>query len=106
MLYHGKCLMFNKEISKKIGNFSEEYKTNYYDIDFCLKNRKAGKLILFNPYVKLEFIDKDKKEIILDEDKNIFNNKWSERLNKQDEYFNVHLETFVKEQNCPLWDIS
>ena len=101
----GKCLLFKKKNAEEIGNFSEEYKNNYYDIDFCLKNRKQGKLVLFNPYVKFELIDKDIENTISDEDKNLFNSKWNERLNKQDEYFNINLKTFVYEQKSPFWDI-
>ena len=85
----GNCILFkNDECLKKIGYFSEEYKDSFYDIDFCLKVRNSGKLIIFNPYIKLEFIEKKYNLIESLEDKNIFIEKC------------VSLGTFPKGTKC------
>lgn len=88
----GNCFLFKKSLIDNIGYFSEEYKDSFYDIDFCLKTRNCGKLIVFNPYIKLEFIEKNDNLKTNSEDKKIFMQKWNEKLSK-DEYFNINFDT-------------
>ena len=88
----GNCFLFKKSLIDNIGYFSEEYKDSFYDIDFCLKTRNCGKLIVFNPYIKLEFIEKNDNLEDSSEDKKIFIEKWNEKLRK-DEYFNINFDT-------------
>ena len=88
----GNCFLFKKSLIDNIGYFSEEYKDSFYDIDFCLKTRNCGKLIVFNPYIKLEFIEKNDNLKTNSEDKKIFMEKWNEKLSK-DEYFNINFDT-------------
>lgn len=88
----GNCFLFKKSLIDNIGYFSEEYKDSFYDIDFCLRTRNCGKLIVFNPYIKLEFIEKNDNLKTNSEDKKIFMEKWNEKLSK-DEYFNINFDT-------------
>ena len=92
----GNCFLFKKSLLSKIGYFSEEYKESFYDIDFCLKNRNYGELIVFNPYINLEYIDKsniiEEKLKENENDRRIFIEKWNDKLSK-DEYFNINFDT-------------
>ena len=47
---------------------------------------------MFNPYIKLEFIEKNDNLEDSSEDKKIFIEKWNEKLRK-DEYFNINFDT-------------
>ena len=88
----GKCFLIKTNILNQIGNFSDEYKNDFYDTDICLKCRNLGKLVVFNPYVIFEYIDKSIDEKSNLQDKNTFINKWNDRLD-YDEYYNINFNT-------------
>ncbi len=54
MAITGACLATRKNIWMSLGGFDEKnLKVAYNDVDFCLKAREAGLLVLFEPKVKL-----------------------------------------------------
>lgn len=61
----GACLMTSRSLYDYVGGFDESLATNYNDVDFCLKIRKANKQVLFNPFVELyhfEGMSREKEE--------------------------------------------
>lgn len=91
------CLMVRKELFTAVDGLDENYGVAFNDIDFCMKIRELGKLVVFNPYVELyhhesksrgledtpEKIKRFKNEMYL------FKKKWGMWL--QDPYYNVNL---------------
>ena len=47
------CLLMKKEVFEQTGGFTEELAVAFNDVDLCLKVRKNGYLIVYDPYVKL-----------------------------------------------------
>ena len=47
------CMMMKKQAFLDAGCFTEELAVAFNDIDLCLKTKKAGYLIVYNPYVQL-----------------------------------------------------
>ena len=47
------CMMVKKSVFEEVGGFEEELKVAFNDIDFCLKIREKGHLIVYDPYVEL-----------------------------------------------------
>ena len=47
------CMMVKKSVFEEVGGFEEELKVAFNDIDFCLKIRDKGHLIVYDPYVEL-----------------------------------------------------
>ena len=47
------CMMVKKSAFDAVGGLSEELAVAFNDIDFCMKLRKAGYLIVYNPYAEL-----------------------------------------------------
>ncbi len=47
------CMMVKKSVFEEAGGFEEELKVAFNDIDFCLKIREKGHLIVYDPYVEL-----------------------------------------------------
>ena len=87
----GRCIMFRKEFLKEL---SFEYNKDFWDIDLCLKLRKENYKIVFNPYVEIEYMG---SEDFNEDDRKIFLNKWSKRLEICDEYYNKNLSL---DTNC------
>ncbi len=95
----GSCLMVRKSVWEEVGGFEEKLPLNYNDVDFCLKIRKAGKLIVWTPYAELyhnEFgtrgrYKSSEESIKAKEEIAYFKNKWEKELESGDPYYNPNL---------------
>ena len=47
------CFMVKKEAFEKVGGFEEKLAVAFNDVDFCLKVRHAGNLVVYDPYAEL-----------------------------------------------------
>lgn len=47
------CMLVKKSVFEEVGGLEEEIKVAFNDVDFCLKIRRAGYLIVYNPYAEL-----------------------------------------------------
>ena len=93
------CMMTKKSIYEDVGYMNEDFAVAFNDIDFCLKIRQSGKLIIYNPFV--EFIHYESKTRGNDNDPdkierfqreiNLFLETWREKLESGDEYYNKNL---------------
>jgi GT2 family glycosyltransferase len=91
--------MTRREIYEEVGYMNEKLAVAFNDIDFCLKIRQAGYLIIYNPYVEiLHYESKSRGEENTPEkvkrfnnEINIFKKDWQKTLDKGDPYYNVNL---------------
>lgn len=93
------CMMNPKSIYEDVGYMEEKLAVAFNDIDFCLKIREKGKLIVYNPYV--EFIhyesktrgyeDSPEKLKRFQGEMETFKTKWEDFLEKGDPYYNKNL---------------
>lgn len=49
----GACLMTKQSVFDSVGGLSEQYAVAYNDVDYCLKVRRAGKLVVFDAAAEL-----------------------------------------------------
>ena len=90
------CIMSKKAIYEEVGYMDEDMPVAFNDLDFCLKIRKTGKLIVYDPFVTLKHYEsktrgyEDTPEKIERFEKEItkFQNKWKEIYEKGDPYYN------------------
>ena len=93
------CLMVKKKIFNMVHGLSEDLKVAFNDIDFCLKVREKGYLIIYNPYAVLYHYEsksrgaEDSPEKVQRFNKEIqtFRSRWPEILEKGDPYYNPNL---------------
>lgn len=93
------CMMVKKEAFEKVNGLTEELAVAFNDIDFCLKLREAGYLIVYNPYAELyhyesksrgldntpEKVARFAKEIAT------FEERWPDILKNGDPFYNPNL---------------
>ncbi len=93
------CLMTPKSVYEAVGGLEESFEVAFNDIDYCLKVRELGKLVVYNPYAELyhyesksrgmedtpEKLDRFRGEI------QRFEQRWPEILEKGDPYYNPNL---------------
>lgn len=93
------CIMTPRKIYDDVGFMDEKFQVAFNDVDFCLKIRKLGKLIVYNPYI--EFLHYESKsrgyEDTVEKQKRFkgeidyFLEKWQGFLDKGDPYYNINL---------------
>ena len=92
------CMMVKKSVFEKVGGFSEDLAVAFNDVDFCLKLRKEGYLVYYNPYAMLYHYesktrgleDDPEKKARFDKECEIFKNRWKDVLAKGDPYYNIN----------------
>lgn len=93
------CMMVPKNVFEKVNGFDEDLAVAYNDIDFCLKIRELGKLIVFTPYCELyhyeslsrgKDTEKKNRERFIEE-KKLFLDRWQSVIDKGDPYYNPNL---------------
>lgn len=93
------CMMIKREAFDAVGGLSEEFEVAFNDIDFCLKVRKLGMLVVYNPYAQLYHYE-SKSRGLEDTPQKIerfngeaakFLEKWPDILTEGDPYYNVNL---------------
>ncbi|WP_242840114.1 glycosyltransferase family 2 protein [Oribacterium sp. FC2011] len=97
------CLLTKRDLFDAVGGYTEELAVAFNDVDFCMKVRALGKLVVYNPYAKFyhyesksrgmedtpEKVQRFNGEIVK------FAKRWPECLRYGDPYYNPAL-TFMK----------
>ena len=106
------CLLTKKELFRSVGGFTEELAVAFNDIDYCLKLRAAGKLVVYNPYALLHHYEsksrglEDTPEKVERFNREVarFMKRWPEILEQGDPYYNPNLT--LRKSNFALRDLD
>lgn len=93
------CMMVKRKAFDEVGGLSEELQVAFNDIDFCMKLRKAGYLIVYNPYAELYHYEsksrglEDTPEKVARFNREIatFEKRWPDILRDGDPFYNPNL---------------
>ncbi len=93
------CMLTRAEDYRSVGGLSMELSVAFNDIDYCMKLRERGKLIVYNPYAEAYHYEsksrgaEDTPEKVLRFHKEIliFGERWKEIVQKGDPYYNPNL---------------
>lgn len=94
----GLCMMVKRNIYEEVGGMSEEFTDKFYDIDFCLKIREKGWLVVYNPYAELYYygakepaIPTSDAKIKSKKEAELLAEKWKSAIASKDPYYNPNL---------------
>ena len=107
------CIMTKKSIYEEVGYMNEKLQVAFNDIDFCLKIRETGKLIIYNPYIEFVHYEsksrgyEDSPEKIKRFQGEIaeFKNRWEDFLIKGDPYYNINLSLDTEQYNIKTYRV-
>lgn len=93
------CLMVKKSVFDQLNGLDTEYKVAFNDVDFCMRIREAGYLIVFTPYAELYHYeslsrgaeDTPEKVQRFNGEMYRFMNRWKKELDEGDPYYNPNL---------------
>lgn len=101
------CMLTKRTVFDQVEGFDERFKVAFNDVDFCMKMREKGYLIVLTPYAELYHYESksrgkdntiEKAERFEDEIA-LFEEKWGEQLEKGDPYYNPNLPLQVEPQD-------
>lgn len=90
------CLMVSKEVFEKVQGLEEQLLVAFNDVDFCLRVRREGYLVVYDPYVEAYHYEsksrgkEDTKEKVhrFGEEIDFFRTRWIDLLKAGDPYYN------------------
>ncbi len=93
------CLMVSKEIYGKVQGLEEKLAVAFNDLDFCLRVRQEGYLVVYNPFVEAYHYEsksrgqEDTKEKVqrFGEEIEFIRSRWMGLIQKGDPYYNPNL---------------
>ena len=93
------CLLTDRASFEAVGGLTEELQVAFNDIDYCMKVRALGKLVVYNPYAQLYHYesksrgaeDTPQKVERFNREIAAFQKRWPEILKNGDPYFNPNL---------------
>lgn len=88
----GACMMVRKKVFDELGGFDEDLRVAYNDIDFCLRARERGYLVVYTPHAELVHFEAATRGIsseILEEKLMLV--RWRDWLERGDPYYNPNL---------------
>lgn len=93
------CMMVKRSVYEQVGGLTEELAVAFNDIDFCLKVRRAGKLVVYNPYAELFHYesksrgleDSPEKVERFNGEAEILLSRWRDMIEQGDSYYNPNL---------------
>ena len=87
----GACLMSRREAFEKVGAFDEQLTVAFNDIDYCLKLRRAGLLVVYTPLATLYHHESATRgDLHPPEDEALMKARWNDEI-LADPYYNPHL---------------
>ena len=95
----GACLMTKVSLYKQLNGLDEDFVVSINDVDFCLRLRERGLLIVFTPYAELYhyesksrgYEDTPEKINRFLHEYTLYKNRWEKVLQKGDPYYNPNL---------------
>ncbi len=93
------CMMVKRSVYEQAGGLSEELAVAFNDVDFCLRVRELGKLVVYNPYAELYHYgskskgheDSPEKAGRFQNEADIFVRRWRSLIERGDPYYNKNL---------------
>lgn len=102
------CMMVKRSVHEEIGGFDERFEVAFNDVDYCLRVRETGKVIVFQAFVELYHYesrsrgleDTTEKKERFNREVALFRKRWKRILEEGDPYYNPNLS--LEDSNCTL----
>ena len=93
------CMLTRADVFRNVGGFSQELAVAYNDVDYCLKVRRMGKLVVYTPYAiayhyessSRGYEDTPEKRARYDNEASILRSRWRHIIDAGDPYYNPNL---------------
>ena len=88
----GACMMARRDLFQRLGGFDDNLGVAFNDVDYCLRARERGYLIVYTPYAVLYHHEGGTRGTLHpQEDELYFRRRWGEPGKHRDPYYNPNL---------------
>jgi GT2 family glycosyltransferase len=88
----GACMMTRRDLFERLGGFDENLRVAFNDVDYCLRAREQGYLIVYTPYAVLYHHESGTRgRLHPQEDELYYRRRWGEPGKYRDPYYNPNL---------------
>ena len=106
------CMMVKRTVFEEVNGFDEKYKVAFNDIDFCMKVRMTGRLVVYNPYAELYHYESKTRGLEDTEEKvrrfnseiTRFAKKWPDILKNGDPFYSINLSVKKCDFSVKSWN--
>ncbi|MDE7311085.1 MAG: glycosyltransferase family 2 protein [Eubacterium sp.] len=93
------CLMTKKSVFEEVGGMDADFQIAYNDIDYCLKVRRTGRLVVYNPFAMLHHYEYKSRGVENTAEKlarynrevDLFTTRYADMISAGDPYYNPNL---------------
>ncbi len=94
------CMLVPRRVFEEVGGFDESFAVAFNDIDFCMRIRETGRLIVWTPHAELYHYesktrgrddDSAEKRARFEDEVKRFRRRWRKQLEAGDPYYNPNL---------------
>lgn len=93
------CLMVRRDVFDEVGGLDEQLAVAFNDVDFCLRVRAAGYLVVYDPQVEMYhyesktrgYEDTEEKKQRFQKEQDYLCRRWSDLFERGDPYYNPNL---------------
>jgi GT2 family glycosyltransferase/2-polyprenyl-3-methyl-5-hydroxy-6-metoxy-1,4-benzoquinol methylase len=88
----GACMMVRADVFWELCGFDERLRVAFNDVDYCLRAREKGLLVIYTPYAVLYHHESASRgRLHPDEDESFFRERWGKPGQYRDPYYNPNL---------------
>lgn len=88
----GACMMARREVFEQMGGFDKNLEVAFNDVDFCLRARQQGYLVVFTPFAVLYHHESATRgRLHPEENEQFFRRRWGKPGEYRDPYYNPNL---------------
>jgi cellulose synthase/poly-beta-1,6-N-acetylglucosamine synthase-like glycosyltransferase len=88
----GACMAVRRSVFEELGGFDDAFPSNYNDADFCLRARRAGYTILYEPAARLRHDECATRTPGTQwQERQLFHERWAEVIEDGDPFYNPNL---------------
>jgi GT2 family glycosyltransferase len=94
----GACLLARRDVWEEVGRFDEGFSTAFNDVDFCLRVRERGYLVVYTPFAELYHYEGATRGVAAQEtaETGEMFRRWEGEI-RHDPYFNPNLDPMRNE---------
>lgn len=108
------CIMNPRSVYEEVGYMDEGFAVAFNDVDFCLKIREKGYLIVYNPFVEFKHYESKSRgaENTPEKIKRFqgeiarFKERWQDFLDEGDPYYNINLSLDTEQYHIKAIEVD
>jgi GT2 family glycosyltransferase len=99
----GACLAIRRQVFDELGGFDPAFPVNYNDVDLCLRARRAGYAVLYEPAALLSHFEAQTRFALVHyRERELLFERWGDELDRGDFFYSPNLSTASEDASLQI----